>query len=89
MRRDSTLAFTEMGNMVVDVTSDSEEVADILYQFYNPVSSQSESFKDRMNKVFSTANRYGQTPSLRDFIAPRGIQFGKWNYVAYDGMCNT
>lgn len=87
--RDTTIAFSEMGNAVVSLQEDSKEVCDVLYQYFNPTSAQKESLSSRIDKVVSSANHFGQNPTVRDFIAPKGIQFGKWDYVAYDGLCHT
>ena len=87
--RDTIIAFSEMGNAVVNLCDDSKDVCEILYQYFNPKTAQSESLSQRIDKVISSASHFNQTPTLRDFIAPRGIQFGKWDYVAYDGYCHN
>ncbi len=87
--RDAIIAFSGMGNMAVNLCDDSSDVCEVLYQYFNPNSSQSESLSQRIDKVCATANHFNQTPTLRDFISPRGIQFGKWDYVAFDGLCHN
>ncbi len=88
-QRDAFVAFSEMGNSVINVAEDSKDVADIFYQYYNPRSAQSESFSKRIDKVSESAQFFNQEATVKDFVAPRGIHFGKWDYVAFDGMCHT
>ena len=89
IQRECVIAFSEMGNTVIPLSDNSQDVAEVLYMYYNPTSSQYESLNARIDKVLSTAEHFGQEPSVCDYVAPRGIQFAKWDNVAFDGMCHT
>lgn len=88
-------AFTQMGNVALSLDNDPDAVADILYQFYNPSSCESVPFDMRKQKVISSANwciRHGSPIThapVEDFFAPRGIRFGKWDYMVMDGVYHT
>lgn len=88
-------AFTQMGNIPISMDNDPDAVADILYQFYNPKSYETVSFNKRREKVLSSTNwcvQHGKNLShapVEDFFAPRGIRFGKWDYMVMDGIYHT
>ncbi len=88
-------AFTQMGNVALSLDNDPDAVADILYQFYNPNSYETIPFEMRKQKVISTANwciKHGSPIThapVEDFFTPRGIRFGKWDYMLMDGVYHT
>lgn len=88
-------AFTQMGNVALSLDNDPDAVADILYQFFNPLSYDTVPFEIRKKKVVSSANwciRHGSPIThapVEDFFAPRGIRFGKWDFMVMDGMYHT
>lgn len=88
-------AFTQMGNIALPLDNDIDAVADILYQFYNPQSYETVPFHVRKEKVIASANyciRHGSPIThapVEDFFAPRGIRFGKWDYLVMDGVYHT
>lgn len=88
-QRDIVNAFRAMGNIVIDMQKDISSIAEVLYQFYNPKTSRDEVMSQRIAKVSSTAHWFGQSPCLRDCVCPRGVRYGKWDYVVIDGIYHT
>lgn len=88
-------AFTQMGNIAISMDNDPDAVADILYQFFNPKSYETVPFNKRREKVLSSTNwcaKHGHSLThapVEDFFAPRGIRFGKWDFMVMDGIYHT
>lgn len=89
-------ALSAAGNYVIDYGSNRNmELLNILYSHYNPSTSKKEPLRDRVNKVTSAANyvkehgRKSVTPPITDYIAPRGLHFGKYDYCVQDGVFHT
>ncbi len=92
-------ALASTGNIVIDFTgpNGTNDLIDLLYDFYNSKSKTTDTEIDR-NRNVSDSNYYLQSsglvdsnsyPPLADLIAPRGIKFGKWDYMIMDGMYYT
>ena len=93
-------ALSTTGNIVIDFADSptgTSDLLDILYDFYNANSKQSDTEDDRTRHVINS-NYYLQQkgeieadsyPPACDYIAPRGIKFGKWDYMIMDGMYYT
>lgn len=92
-----TTALRSTGNYVIDyaMTGDNISIAEILYSHFNPKTSKKEPFTERQRKVIEASNFINRkegtniSAPLDDFIAPRGIRFGRWDYVVMDGMYHT
>lgn len=92
-----TTALRSTGNYVIDyaLTGDNISIAEILYSHFNPKTSKKEPFTERQRKVIEATNFINRkegtniSAPLDDFIAPRGIRFGRWDYVVMDGMYHT
>lgn len=88
-------AFYNMGNKVIPMLYNSTDLASILYEYFNPKSIDDEGFKQRQAIVQSAASYCavhdtGATYApAADYIASRGIRFGKWDYVVIDGVYQT
>lgn len=86
--------FNEMGFKVYTLTHSPYETCEMLYQFYNPSSSRTEPFEARYQKA-SDACRWAADEdeskplTIKNLIAPRGIRFGKFDYVCIDGIYET
>ena len=83
------------GNEIVIPQNEDYFQTEILYQFYNRRSSTSEQLADRVLRVTSDVMRMnglveGKDPypdiPIRDFIAPRGMDFTKPDYFICDGQ---
>lgn len=89
--------FNGMGNYVYDysLSADAISIAEILYSHYNPKSRKTEPFDIRMSKITEARNFYSAygkeaVVPFADYIAPRGLSFGKTgDYVLMDGTYQT
>ncbi len=92
-------ALMSTGNIVIDFSGQagSQDLIDMLYDFYNSKSKLTDTENDR-NKSVADSNYYLRSkgliddnsyPPLEDLIAPRGIKFGKWDYMIMDGLYYT
>lgn len=87
------LAFKNIGNVVIPL-HDTLSIADLLYQYFNPKSSETDSFSHRQQKVHEAVNYCRNKnadvtmASYADYVAGRGIKFGD-NYVYTDGVYST
>ena len=86
--------FMQCGNSIIQPKNPDQAVADILYMFFNRRSCVDEPFTDRVNRVIidtMTAKEkvIGVDPiphiSVRQFIAPRGLDLSHYNYIVMDG----
>ena len=90
--------FTEMGHLCVNPSQEDIDyyVCEILYKFYNPKSSLSETLAQRYQrietdkKIFNSNITQGEPKEVyyEDYIAPRGIK-RKSNYILMDGIYHT
>lgn len=83
------------GNEVVIPPDDDYFQAEILFLFYNPGTSCSEQFADRVVRVTSDVMKYNhmvededEYPNVPicDYVAPMGIEFKNPDYMIIDGM---
>lgn len=86
--------FTEMGYKIYTLNSSFYETCEILYKFYNPETSKKETFNDRITRVqkacrWSTDNGNPRSVNVKNIIAPRGLRYGKWDYLYKDGVYET
>lgn len=86
------------GNHVVTKKNESYETAEILYEWFNRKSAQTEPFQNRFNRVFNDKMRAaGLRPGIdppinidpKDLVAPRGIDFSYKDYFIMDGIFYT
>ena len=86
--------FMQCGNSIIQPKNPDQAVAEILYMFFNRRSCVDEPFTDRVNRVIidtMTAKEkvIGVDPiphiSVRQFIAPRGLDLSHYNYIVMDG----
>ena len=86
--------FMQCGNSIIQPKNPDHAVAEILYMFFNRRSCVDEPFTDRVNRVIidtMTAKEkvIGVDPiphiSVRQFIAPRGLDLSHYNYIVMDG----
>lgn len=86
--------FMQCGNNIIQPKNPDQAVAEILYMFFNRRSCVDEPFTDRVNRVIidtMTAKEkvIGVDPiphiSVRQFIAPRGLDLSHYNYIVMDG----
>lgn len=86
--------FMQCGNNIIQPQNPDQAVAEILYMFFNRRSCVDEPFTDRVNRVIidtMTAKEkvIGVDPiphiSVRQFIAPRGLDLSHYNYIVMDG----
>lgn len=86
--------FMQCGNSIIQPINPDQAVAEILYMFFNRRSCVDEPFTDRVNRVIidtMTAKEkvIGVDPiphiSVRQFIAPRGLDLSHYNYIVMDG----
>lgn len=88
-------AFYAMGHIVVPMIYNSVDLASVLYEYFNPKSIDTEGFKKRQNIVHSAVDYCNQHNTgatfapAADYIASRGIRFGKWDYMVIDGIYQT
>lgn len=87
--------FSQCGNTIVQPEDEDAFTAEILYMFFNRKSCVSEPFASRVERVVvDTMQAKGKVigldpvPHIRPahFIAPRGMDFSRYNYVIMDGM---
>lgn len=90
-----TNALHNSGNVVVDYQNDPIPLADIYYCFFNPKTSREKPFEERMEKVREAREFYRLNegaeyiPPDTDYLAPRGLIFGKYEHLIMDGMYHT
>lgn len=87
-------AFASIGNVVLNADDDNAYEAEILYTHFNPQSFDVEGLPIRIKSVQNASNylsRHGNKiiAPTEDYIAPRGINFKKWDYVVMDGIYHT
>ncbi len=87
-------AFRSMGNVVLNADYESEIIGEILYSFFNPGSYLTEGFERRMTSLENAKNyleSHGRVRHLTtaDYVAPRGLRFGKFDYLVVDGVYET
>lgn len=88
--------FASMGHLVVVPSDVNVHVCELLYKYFNPITSTKESFEQRFARIAMDAKRYNfGLPKENqkeiyedDFIAPKGIK-RKSNYIVMDGMYHT
>lgn len=88
--------FMSMGHIVITPPDVNWYVHELLYKFFNPKSSISESFYDRFMRLYRDDLAYndGLKKSLakqtyeEDYVAPRGIK-RKTSYIIMDGQYHT
>lgn len=87
-------AFRATGNIVLNSDYESDVIGEILYTFFNPGSYLTEGF-DRRRQSLQNAKDYldghGKVRHLTtiDYVAPRGLRFGKFDYLVVDGVYET
>lgn len=86
--------FMQCGNNIIQPKNPDQAVAEILYMFFNRRSCLDEPFTDRVNRVIidtmaAKEKVIGVDPiphiSVRQFIAPRGLDLSHYNYIVMDG----
>ncbi len=86
--------FMQCGNNIIQPQNPDQAVAEILYMFFNRRSCVDEPFTDRVNRVIidtmaAKEKVIGVDPiphiSVRQFIAPRGLDLSHYNYIVMDG----
>ena len=86
--------FMQCGNSIIQPKNPDQAVAEILYMFFNRRSCVDEPFTDRVNRVIidtmaAKEKVIGVDPiphiSVRQFIAPRGLDLSHYNYIVMDG----
>lgn len=86
--------FMQCGNNIIQPQNPDQAVAEILYMFFNRRSCVDEPFTDRVNRVIidtmaAKGKIIGIDPiphiSVRQFIAPRGLDLSHYNYIVMDG----
>ena len=90
-------ALSGTGNVIIDLQHDPQSLANVLYMYFNPKSSKENSLDARINKVTEAVEYYnkGKTNdekivgTLPDYLAPRGMKFGKWDWARIDGLYHT
>ena len=87
-------AFRSTGNIVLNADYESDVIAEILYSYFNPGSYESEGFERRKISIDNAKQFLDSHGKVRhfstvDYIAPRGIRFGKYDYVVVDGVFET
>lgn len=82
--------FAGCGNLVANPENPDLYTLDILYKFFNRVSYRTEPILSRILRVNADCERAGIKPTIRDYIAPRGLVL---NYspdiMMMDGMYFT
>jgi len=87
--------FMHCGNSIVQPKDEDTFTAEILYMFFNRNSCVTEPLSSRLNRVvvdsMAAKNKIiglDPVPRIRivNFIAPRGIDFRRHNYIIMDGM---
>ena len=92
--------LAEMGNYVVETENEVYHTCEILYNFFNPNSSITESFLDRYIRLNedmvkfnnSVPEKYRRTYLEPDYFAPRGINLKKSHFSSFfvmDGQYHT
>ena len=86
--------FMQCGNSIIQPKNPDQAAAEILYMFFNRRSCVDEPFTDRVNRVIidtmaAKEKVIGVDPiphiSVRQFIAPRGLDLSHYNYIVMDG----
>lgn len=91
--------FSKMGNQIVDHTNgENVFLGELLYKELNPLSQQTQSLKERIERIYSDKIKYQASKGIkvdvtdldeRDFVAPRGLSFENASYVIKDGIYET
>jgi len=92
-------AIRSSGNLVVDPFTNNEEnwvLCELLYKYFNPVSSILETFEQRYKRMAMDEAKYNQSVGNEneknyyadDYFMPRGITLKK-NYIMMDGQYQT
>lgn len=92
MQHSITTAFRGMGHAVLNTDTEDMPLVEILYDFFNPKSRETSPLSDRINHIRrASEDMYAATGKsvvapASDYVAPRGIRMGKWNYMVMDGV---
>lgn len=84
-------SFRAMGHVVIQADIDNMPLVNILYDYYNPKSMNTSPLSDRIEHLDGIRSHLQHTgldvtPSAADYIAPRGIRMGRWNFMVMDGV---
>lgn len=85
-------SFRTMGHVVIQTDNENLPLVNILYDYFNPKSKDTSPLSDRIEHLDKTTEllfqRTGHSirPSAVDYVAPRGIKMGRWNYMVMDGV---
>ena len=87
-------AFRSSGNIVLNADYENETIGEILYTFFNPGSYLTEGFERRKSSLGNAKDFLDSHGKVRhftsaDYLAPRGIRFGKFDYLVVDGVYET
>ncbi len=86
--------FLQCGNAILQPEDEDAHTAEILYMFFNRKSCIDEPFQSRVQRVVMDSMTakgkvigLDEVPHIRaaNFIAPRGMDFTRYNYVVMDG----
>lgn len=88
--------FYEMGHICITPPDVNYYLGEMLYKFFNPLTSLSEPFSSRVKRVQEDAKKYNRsvsekekkTPREEDYVAPKGIKL-KPSYIVMDGVYHT
>jgi hypothetical protein len=87
--------FMQCGNAIVQPKDEDSFIAEILYMFFNRKSCTDEPFSSRLERIvmdtmIAKKKTVGVDPvpliKTVNFIAPRGIDFTRHNYIVMDGV---
>lgn len=87
-------SFASCGNVVLNADDDNLYEAEILYSFFNPGTYDDEGIQQRLSAVKTAATSLSnlgikKNPLTVDYLAPRGLRFGKYDYMVVDGKYQT
>lgn len=85
-------SFRALGHVVIQTSTENLPLVNILYDYFNPKSKDESPLSDRIEHLkkasaeIASATGQRAIPSSVDYVAPRGIRMGRWNYMVMDGV---
>lgn len=80
------------GNLIAEPSQEDADLytLEILYKFFNKLSYKTNSLTERIVRLTADCRLVGKEPTIRDFIAPRGMRIGFDDEIMWmDGMYYT
>ena len=85
--------FNRVGNRVIPHENENKFLAEVLYRYLNKKSIYSESFEERINRIYYDSQKIQETTNplidVKDYFMPRGIDDRNPEFIVIDGIYHT